>query len=653
MKKVLVIVLAVLFALSAAAVYADVTEFKEAPVLAEKVAAGELPPVEERLPKAEDVFVMTELKNGDALEIGNYGGTLTKAVTKIANWEICRSTTLERPVDFDTNGTPFNNVLKSIESNEDMTVWTMHLREGMKWSDGEPFTADDITFWYYMLHKNNYDGLAYWAACFQVIDGEEVWAVVDKVDDYTVTWTFAQPQYRSNFVDTGDMKWCWAPYHFWKDKVPSSYYMENPYWPDTGLTDEEVIAKFMEYGYEYQTAKDCGKSGYYSWNHYEQPTLSAYMLTTEDGFNDKSDPLVKLVRNPYYWKVDAEGNQLPYIDEIDFMVVSNSDQAILMLESADSEVDYTVVTIKDVVAIEDAMGDAVERHELTSTEWGDGQLYFNLTNKNLEMRDLVNNKSFRIAMSVAVDRDQVVNLWYDGLAEPANAAPQYPNFGYNEEWSLRYTQYDPEYAKKLLTEDCGLTMGSDGWFHFPSGEKVSLSVVCSDTTAAGAEKYAVLKQYWDAIGIEMNLNQADNYNTICDSNEGWDAAWGENEVNGYKIESRPKQFIPLNLAATWYSFYDTRGSAFNPDFFDLEGDLLKLYETYLEWLQIPELNDRDEKELEMMQILIDNTWFLAFTTAPSQYYMVRSGIGNWPESMPNEDKFNFQMQFGFNTLYFK
>ena len=55
----------------------------------------------------------------------------------------------------------------------------------------------------------------------------------------------------------------------------------------------------------------------------------------------------------------------------------------------------------------------------------------------------------------------------------------------------------------------------------------------------------------------------------------------------------------------------------------------------------------------MMQILIDNTWFLAYSTTPSEYYMVRTGIGNWPESMLNEDKFNFQMQFGFNTLYFK
>ncbi len=649
MKKVLVIVLTALLTLSIAAVHAEGTEFKEAPMLAEKVAAGELPPVEERLPKPEDVFVVTNLKNGDMLDIGTYGGTLTKAVTKVGNWELCRSTTLERPVDFDTTGAPFNNVLKSIESNEDMTEWTMHLREGMRWSDGEPFTADDITFWYYMLHKNNYDGLAYWAALFQVIDGEEVWAEVEKIDDYTVKWTFAQPQFRSNFVDTGDLKWFWAPKHFWEDKVPSSYYMENPIWPDTGLSDEEVMAKFMEIGMELDSVKACGKSGYYFWNHPQMPTISAYIT-----MNEKNDPLVKMVRNPYYWKVDAAGNQLPYIDEMDFLIVNNSDQAILMLESNDSDVDYIVANIKDVIAIEDAMGDGVERHELTSTYWGDGQLYFNLTNKNLEMRDLVNNKSFRIALSIGVDRDQVVNLWYDGLTEPANAAPEYPNFGYNEEWALRYTEYDPESAKKLLAEDCGLVMGSDGWFHFPgSGDKVSLSVVCGKTDAATAEKYAVLKQYWDAIGIEMNLNQADNYNTICDSNEGWDAAWGENEVSGYKIESRPKQFIPLNLAATWYSFYDTRGSAYNPEFFDLDGDLLKLYEVYQEWLQIPELTDRDEKELEMMQILIDNTWFLAYSTTPSEYYMVRSGIGNWPESMLNEDKFNFQMQFGFNTLYFK
>ena len=656
MKRTLAFILALAMVLCMAPAFAEEkATYGEAPMLAEKVAAGELPPVEERLPVAEDVFVVDSLKNGDPIEIGTYGGTLTKAVakTKLANWEICRSTTLERPVDFLTDGSSFNNVLKDVTSNEDYTVWTMHLREGMKWSDGDDFTADDITFWYYMMQKNNYLGLAYWNACYQIIDGEEVWAVVDKVDDYTVTWTFAQPQYRANFVDTGDLKWCWAPSHFWADKVPSSYYMENPYWPDTGLSDEEVLANFLKVGLEFATVKDAGKSGYYSWNRWQMPTLSAWMLTDEEGFNKVTDPLVKLVRNPYYWKVDAEGNQLPYIDEMHFMLVNDTDQAILMLQSEDSEVDYIIADINDVIAIEDAMGDKVMRKELTSTYWGYGQLCFNLTNKNEEMRALVNNKSFRIALSQAVDREQVVNLWFDGLTLPTNAAPEYPNFGYSDEWAYRYTQYDPDYCKQLLIEDCGLTLGEDGWFYFPSGDKVSLTVVCSQTGADYAEKYAVLKQYWDAIGIEMNLFQTDTATSLQDSNEGWDASWGENEVSGYKIESRPKQFIPLDMAATWYSFYDYRGSAYDPEFFDLEGDLLKLYNTYLEWQKIPNLEDRDEKEMEMMQILIDNTWFLAFSSHPSEYYMVRSGIKNWPDTMLNEDKFNFQMQFQFQTMFFE
>ena len=412
-----------------------VETYHEAPMLAERVAKGELPPVEERIPDHDNIFVETNATGGAALEIGNYGGIMSYATTSTGSWEIARIC-LQRQVEFNSDGSEYFNFLKDIQVSDDFKTYTFYFREGVKWSDGVPFTTDDVLFWYYMLHQNNYDKVAYWENLYQWVDGEKVWADLKKVDDYTVTWTFAEPQFPANFYLQADFKTCWAPMHFFKDKVPSSIYNPNPYFEDTGLTDEEVLANYLRDGLEFETVAKAGDCIFKSWNYYAVPTMNAYMLTDVEGFRKYQDSTCILVRNPYFWKVDAAGNQLPYIDEIHINKVSDMDQAQLMLQSG--EVDYIKnVPIDKVNAIMDAMGDKAEAHEVKSVSWGYFQIDFNITHPNEKIRALMSNIDFRRAVSVCVDRNEVVNLWYDGLALPTNFAPQYPNFGYNEEWAYQ------------------------------------------------------------------------------------------------------------------------------------------------------------------------------------------------------------------------
>jgi peptide/nickel transport system substrate-binding protein len=149
--------------------------YSEAPSITELGTYGN---VEGRLPVEEDIFVSVNDANGDALDIGTYGGIIN-LVGGGGSWDISRPT-LETIIRRDNDGTYYPNVIKSYEYNEDYTVWTFHLREGMKWSDGNDFNADDITFWYYMCHINNYDTKASWAA---LKDGDD-FAKLEKVDDY-------------------------------------------------------------------------------------------------------------------------------------------------------------------------------------------------------------------------------------------------------------------------------------------------------------------------------------------------------------------------------------------------------------------------------------------------------------------------------------
>ena len=216
----------------------------------------------DRLPVKDDVFVSQVDAAGKTLEIGTYGGNIN-IVGGGGSWDLSRPT-LESIIRYNSDGSYVPNVIKSYEVSDDYKVWTFKLREGMKWSDGDDFNADDITFWYYCCHLTNFSTKKSWAA---LKDGEDSYAVLKKVDDYTVTWTFQNPKYPADFIENGDFKWCWAPSHWLIDMIPSSYYVENPYWEDTGLDDETVLQNAQAKGVDKATVKDLGKElTYYFWN---------------------------------------------------------------------------------------------------------------------------------------------------------------------------------------------------------------------------------------------------------------------------------------------------------------------------------------------------------------------------------------------------
>ena len=247
----------------------------------------------DRLPVAADVFVSQYDATGATLEIGTYGGSINLGGAN-GSWDLSRPT-LETIIRRNADGSYYANVIKSFEYSEDYKVWTFHLREGMKWSDGDDFNADDITFWYYMCHINNYDTKASWAA---LKDGNGEFAKLEKVDDYTVTWTFGTPKFPADFIENGDFKWCWAPSHWLKDLIPASYYVENPYWENTNLSDEDVLKNAQAKGVDKTTVKDLGKEvAYYFWNVGGMPTVNSFVLRAGESRNDT---VCHMDRNAYY-----------------------------------------------------------------------------------------------------------------------------------------------------------------------------------------------------------------------------------------------------------------------------------------------------------------------------------------------------------------
>ena len=627
-----------------ASVDASNLTFKEAPSLSERVASGAISALDSRMPEKDSVFVAVADAAGNALEIGEYGGNFSMGGGG-GSWGIARPV-LESIIRYNADGSYYPNVIKSYEHNDDCTQWTFHLRKGMKWSDGDDFTADDVTFWYYMVHINNFDTKASWEALKDNKSGN--FAVLNKVDDYTVTWTFESPKLPGAFIENGDFKWCWAPSHFLKDLIPSSFYVENEYWGDTGLSDEQVLANAKEKGYEYETPKDLGKNlCYYFWNISGLPTVNSFVLSTEEGHNSKDSELCILERNPYYWKVDAEGKQLPYFDNI--YLKSGIEDTTKAFASGD--LDKIDVGIESVSSLLSELGSVAVLKTVTGTNWGSNQITFNYTNADKNYADLFAKSDFRKAMSICVDRDEVSLKVSEGFLSPGQCAPLPGNFGYSEEWAKKWTEYDVTAAQKLL-EGCGLVLSGDGYYDFADGSDFSLDFVSFDGSADLL--YSTVKRYYDAVHVKTTLTnyEVTEYDKVIDDNNWVASMCPHMSVGGSSISERAASFVPVAQAAEWYGDYGTYYTDHSKGV-EPTGDMAKLVEYYEQWVNSADNTVRDELALNIYNLHKDNLWSISYLEGANNYCLINSSVHNFTDNLVSSDLFQYANIYHFETLFKK
>lgn len=286
-------------------------EKKQAPMLQEMVNRLELPQLEKRLPVEADRLV-EELS-----QIGVYGGSaqLAQENADVVTGELVS----EGLFRYGTDGKIAPNIAKGYMVNVDMTKYTIYLREGMRWSDGVLFTADDCIFFYEHLCVPEVFGESLWP-CFIVYgtDGTPKSASFKKLDDYSfeVTFPAAKPEFLEELLHYGGI--CFAPEHYFVNLLPEY------------MGEDAAKAKAKDMGYE-STKEMLQATVSYAWNTPGVPTLNPYCISTEEGERDVTGEYYKFVRNPYYWKVDAEGKQLPYLDTLEFTRVSTTTQKLLLI----------------------------------------------------------------------------------------------------------------------------------------------------------------------------------------------------------------------------------------------------------------------------------------------------------------------------------
>ena len=571
--------------------------------------------VEDRLPAADDIMVETVNAGGEPLAIGVYGGELKRSAGG-GNWDA------GKPIEeglfrFNTKAEIEPNVAKSYEVNDDATVYTIHLREGMKWSDGEPFTAEDCVWFYNVVCLNKLDSKGV-RNCHKDSNGEP--AVVEKVDDTTFTVTFGTPKY--DFIEalTVDLKWHYAPKHIFEDICQKI------------LDGDEAgaIAAGKELtGVEFSDTGALGKETlYYFWNYSGIPTLNPFVLSTETGKNNVKGEYYEFVRNPYYWKTDANGQQLPYMDKIVYTTVQNVDQTLMLL--LDGTVDYQTIAVQDAPTVLDAentSGTKINLYEWSGAEWGSAahQLHLNLGIADANKNALFNNADFRQAMSICVDRTALASALTDGWQEGGQAAPQEGNLGYSEEWSKKWTEYDVAKAQTLF-ESAGLVKGSDGFYDFADGTDFELNIV-SVAELNAAETFALLDTYYRAAGIKCNFR---DYDRSYIDNELMAGSlecmlYPVTPIGDVSIALKPNSMVPgyaTNVA--WYGTMKEDTAT---------GDLLELINLKKELDKTADADARNEIVTKMLKLHEENQWTIGYVAATPAIHAVNARIQNFPDGL--------------------
>lgn len=584
-----------------------IAKFSEAPELREKVAAGELPPLEQRLP--DEPLVLSP-----AVSIGEYGGTLNSSAVSDILWEF--------PLTYGSDWESIEpNIFKSWEVQDDGRVWTFHIRKGLKWSDGAPFNADDFMFWYNDVALNE----ELWPRPPATLVLDEEVGKWEKIDDYTIKMSWSQPY---GLLLNNLCRWRRPPYepkHYLKQYHPA-------------YTSADKIQEAVE------------KEGYGNWVELFQKKASWDTLGTPTlcMFIKAAEPKVGVAlweRNPYYWKIDTEGNQLPYINELHQMMEESPETRLL--GAIAGNIDIVMGELLGYQANMALLKKEEQRggYEIVTANWsitnGFGSLLFNLSHEDPVLRKIFNEKRFRVALSVAMDREEINDILFNGTYRISQWAPPTgpPFYGELPQFQA-YTQYDPDFANYLLD-----SVGLDKWNLEgtvrlrPDGKPLQVILAPSTWQSIMPNAAEMVAKYWEDVGVAVTVKP-----------ETIGLSWQRHAAGTYEIRMVATEtfgasplvwwanWFPQNkylyLNSGWGLWFETEGK---------EGDeppaaVMRLAELARRQAVMLSSEERIQVEKEAQMIQTENLWVISMLVEPNDayYHLITNRLKNVRKPCPNE-----------------
>ena len=447
--------------------------------------------------------------------IGKYGGTFdmisnaTEAGT--SDFLAVRHVNLVRFSDNLQTIVP--NIARDWSWNSDFTQLTFYLRKGHKWSDGAPFGAQDVKYWYdnLSLNPNVYEK----PKSYVLVAGERM--TVDVLDPQTVRFNLPAPKpgLLAHFANSYAQGF--QPKHFLGKWDPELNLGADALAQKAGFKDGlEVLSNYYGNSDWTDTPTPMLRSPNKAANLPADtvPTLESHILISETTEGRH------LVANPYFHQVDTAGNQLPYVSEQDEIFVNEDEVRLLKLVNA--EVDFKAQSLQlstaPLLLENQEKGDYTIqlRPEVTIASFG-----INMTHENLEKRKVFSDLRFRQAMSVAMNRKEMNEVAFFGMGEPKQYVgfTDSPSF-VDKKWVQHYAQYDPKLANKLLDQVGLKDTDGDGFRELPNGDKLVMNLQFA-VQGAPAAMVELIGQHWEAVGVQSTVKEVtpDEYRSAQSSNK--------------------------------------------------------------------------------------------------------------------------------------
>jgi peptide/nickel transport system substrate-binding protein len=610
-------------------------KFNEAPALAAQVQAGKLPPVAERLP--ENPYVVPH----KWIKPGKYGGqilTFTPETEASSHAEYMYGHSLLRYLNDGQDIGP--GLVESWTSNPDATRWELHFRKGLKWSDGQPWTTEDIMFWWEDMVLNEEHSEV---PPDEARSGTGTLMKMTAPDPLTIVMEFDAPapltaDRLAMWVNRGNGPGWMEPKHYMKQFHPRY----NPKTPKNWASDEGQFDKKRVWFRN----PDC-------------PTMTGWRCKS---FTEGKSVLFE--RNPYYWCVMPNGDQLPYLDGMTLNAVARPE--IQKLQAQEGKVNFgyggfTALFLQDISGFKQAQAKSKLRVLLWDAGDGSGSLvFFNQDYYEPKLRKLFRDAKFRQALSFAYNRKEVRRaVYYDtGELTTGTMSPKAIEFQVDDEgkknyaaWRDSYIDYDPERAKKMLDELGIVDKDGDGKREHPDGSKLRIHLdYHADSAPEHVAKNNILVRDWNAIGIDTKLNPvtpegyADQWRFgKLMTNTNWETGDGPNCL------VYPQWMIPME-SSRWAplqgEFYNVRGTPAEKQQLNLDpykrtpprmapekgGPVEKLWALYDQSKVEPDEMKRRQLVYEIAKIHIsDGPWLMGVCANTPYILLVHEDMRNVPE----------------------
>ena len=577
--------------------------FVEPPSLAEEVRAGKLPPVDKRLPEQPLVMRMAET--------GHHGGTLNTLAGRSRDTRLFSVYGYARLVGYDRNLKIVPDILESLEVEEGRS-FTLHLRKGHRWSDGQPFTAEDFRY-YWEDVANNRELSPSGPPRDMLVDGEAPKFEVLNETTVRYTWSKPNPHFLPRMAGASPL-FVFRPAHYLKQ-------FHKKYNPKVAKAEAEGTAKRR------WAAVHNRMDNMYEGDNPDLPTLQPWHNTTRP----PADRFVA-VRNPYFHRVDDRGRQLPYIDRF---VLAIADAKLIPAKAGAGDADLQARDLNFNNYTFLKQGEKQNGYRTLLWRPGRGShvaLFPNLNANDPVWRQLLRDVRFRRALSLAIDRSLVNQVLYFGLAVESNNTVLEASPLYRPEYRTEWARYDPKAANRLLDE-LGLKRRGGGIRKLPDGRPLEIIVETAGESSEQTDVLELIRETWREVGIKLfsKPSQREAFRNRIFAGETIISVWSGIENGLPTPDTSPDELAPTSqLQLQWPKFgqyYETGGKAGEaPDMPEVQ----HLAALYRDWAHSSTTEERERIWHEMLKIQAEEQFVIGVVNAVPQPVVARDRLMNLP-----------------------